>query len=178
MLIMSAFVFIGYYVILQKYPMFFPYHYVRAMAGLCVGLLCFRVTQLIKNIKINIVPRRIISAVFLVCPIVLCFFNLTFYYISVFCFIVGFGFLLSETGYSNCCTDFMGKISFSLYLVSLNVADLINWFSANKLELNVGTQYILYFLLSFVLAVILEEIVWFIDGIIKSIKQNNNKNIN
>ena len=45
---------------------------------------------------------------------------------------------------SNFLTESCRKCSFSLYLVHLNIADLINWFCKTKYKLGVWEQYIIY----------------------------------
>lgn len=89
-----------FYVLVRDYPVFYPYHFVRAAAGLSLGTITFflskRINLYIKNRNSNKWKRW--AECILLSPVIICALNLTntlFNLIIIAMFVGGFSLLFS-----------------------------------------------------------------------------------
>ena len=121
-----------WYFFLGRYDdCFIPLSYLRALGGLALGVLIY----CLKGFEENRLDDRkefftVIMAMCLICPIILTLFNIKI-------------------------TSMCSKISLPLYLVHLNVADILDHVCRHYIILNDSLQYVLYFSITFICTIVL-----------------------
>ena len=103
-----------------------------------------------------------IMCISLATPLILGFLNLTSERLIIMLFIIGFSLCLHPITFkipANKFTNVLKKYSFLIYIVHLNIADLICYWSTNFISLTKCQQYMLYFSLTVVCVFILDAIV-------------------
>ena len=171
---LAAIAVLGWYFVLGRFSdVFAPLNYIRAVAGLSLGV----ITYGFKDALQKVFPREskhevfasIIMFVCLILPIIMTFFNITANRLYIVFFVVGFAFCFSNSTKKipeSKVSVFCKKFSLVLYIVHLNMADLISYVSRIHIELNALEQYILYFALTIIGMFVLE-------GLVRLVKQIN-----
>lgn len=148
-----------WYFILHRFDdCFVPYSYARAVAGLSLGILVYCIKEFIDKHDFNKMILIVLMIIFLCFPIITTMLNIQADKINLIFIIFGFALCLSskvivlkESLFTNICR----QCSFPLYLVYLNIADLICWYCKNFKQLKIRTQYEMYFILTIVCMVLL-----------------------
>lgn len=131
---------------------FVPWSYGRAVAGLSLGILVYCCKIWIEKINYNGKALTILMYILLLFPIVASFLNIRIDRIIIISLVLGLSLCLSSKVIiipENKFTDLCKSCSFPLYLVHLNIADLIYWYCSNYRHLSTLDQYIAYFIISF-----------------------------
>jgi len=151
---------------------FAPLSYCRAVAGLSLGILTYCVKEFveIKYLRFFSKNLSIIAYSCLVIPIITNLFNIRLDRSCLICFVIGFATCFSKKNtmiFENKYTRLCGRISFPLYLVHMNVADLITWYCTHYSPLSTEIQYLIYFIISIIGVVILMIVNNYIHGLLK-----------
>ena len=153
------YVFLWYFVLGRYDDVFVPISYLRAIGGLALGVLVYCLKLFIeKRLDVREDVFTAIMAVCMVCPIVLTALNIKTDRLILIMFLIGFALNFSSKTKKiagNKFTSVCGKISLPLYLVHLNVADMIDHICRHYIVLNCFLQYILYFFITLICTIIL-----------------------
>lgn len=163
--IMAAIVVFVWYICFGRfYDCFVPLSYLRAIAGLSLGIITFWFEKQLRKIEDKRLASvlNVLLIVSLLTPVIMCFINLTNERIIILLFIIGFSLCFHPLTFkfpATKFTKFCEKYSFLIYIIHLNIADFIAYLSKKYFTLKVYEQYILYFLMTFVCVFILEALV-------------------
>ena len=148
-----------WYFILHRFSdCFVPYSYTRAVAGLALGVLVYCIKEFIENHDFNKMILTIFMVMFLSFPIITTMFNIPTDEINLIFIVAGFSLCLSSKVIvfkESLLADICRQCSFPVYLVHLNIADLICWYCKNIRQLSIRTQYIVYFILTLICMLLL-----------------------
>ena len=153
------YVFLWYFVLGRYDDVFVPISYLRAIGGLALGVLIYCLKLFVEN-RLDVrkkIPTAIMAAC-MTCPIVLTALNIKTDRLILTMFLIGFAISFSSKTKKiadNKFTSVCGKISLPLYLVHLNVADMIDHICRHYIVLNCFLQYILYFFITLICTIIL-----------------------
>lgn len=178
---MLALSFLGvviYYGFIGIYDCFAPIMFARAFAGLLLGVVVFELSQKLKEHSINSKWLKGLGGILLITPIILTVMNIEYNIVIISCFTLGFAYTFSgwDTSefWKHKIWSYLGKWSFSLYLVHLNIADFICWISKNIILLKTVEQYLMYIILTVIGVVLLEVTVKWLWRVVSFVKEKQN----
>lgn len=177
MFVLSCLGVVIFYGLIGIYDCFAPIMFARAFAGLLLGVVVFELSQRLKKHPVNAKLLKYLCVLFLTAPIILTVLNFEYNIAVLFCFALGFAGVFSadcSAFWKHKIWSYLGKWSFSLYLVHLNMADLTCWFSKNIVSLNTLEQYLMYSILSVIGVVLLEAAVKCLQRVLTGIKKKQN----
>lgn len=175
MLILSGLGAAIFYGLIRSYDAFAPKMFARAFAGLLLGVIIYELFRILKDMNINqkILDCLIITSLSI--PIILTLINVRYNIVIILSFVLGFAATFAKNDFSEfwkrSIWQYLGKWSFSLYLVHLNIADLINWICKNIVILKTHEQYFMYIVFTIIYMLILEISVKLFKHIIKSVQE-------
>lgn len=153
------YVFLWYFVLGRYDDVFVPISYLRAICGLALGVLVYCLKLFIENrLDVREDVFTAIMAICMACPIVLTAFDIKTDRLILIMFLIAFAISFSSKTkkiVGNRFTSLCGKIFLPLYLVHLNVADMIDHICRHYIVLNCFLQYILYFFITLIGTIIL-----------------------
>lgn len=141
-----------------------PLCYFRGVSGLSLGILTFwfeNRLSMLKNPKITPVLNAFMI-ISLASPVLLAFLNFTNERLIIILFIIGFSLCFHPLTLKipiTKVTRFCSTYSFLIYLIHLNIADLICYWSNEVRALGKYEQYFIYFSLTFLCVLILKVFV-------------------
>lgn len=148
-----------WYFVLGRYPVFAPISYLRAIGGLALGVLLYWIKAYIEKRPGD---RKefytVLMAICMICPVVLAALDIKTDRLILIMFLIGFSLCFSSKTQkitANKFTNICGKISLPLYLVHLNVADMIDHICRNYIVLDCFLQYALYFFITLICTLVL-----------------------
>lgn len=152
------YIFLWYFVLGRFDDCFVPTSYFRAVGGLALGVLAYWLKLFMERRLSSKKKYTAIMVACIICPIVLTALNIVVDRLILIIFVIGFSLVFSSKTdkiKANVFTDMCGKLSLPLYLVHLNIMDLITYFCRNYSVLNSSLQYILLFTISTVCTLLL-----------------------
>lgn len=151
--IFIAFIIIFLNVMLDNYSVFFPMHYLRALSGLLCGFIVFSITDYIdEHMKKKYTSfLHKIAIVTLLIPVLFSVINYQNNIVCIICFSIGLAFMHVTNSTNQMMIPIakqLGEVSFLIYLLHLNIADLICYLSQNIYKLSALLQYVMYFVIT------------------------------
>lgn len=175
MLILSSIGSVIFYGFVRSYAVYAPRMFARAFVGLLLGVIIYELSCKLNSLNINSGLTGFLTILLLAIPIVLNAINIECTIPIIICFVLGFAFTFSKsdipTFWSKSIWTYLEKWSFSLYLVYLNVEDLVCWISKVLDPLKSHEQYIIYTVLTAVGVIVLEISVEILNSTILAKRQ-------
>lgn len=142
-----------------------PFGLIRALAGLCLGIVVYGVAGYMRSARFNALQRVVLTVVeegVLLLSVYNMYFQTSTLVFNLLCFFVGLSIMFSGQSYTavicNRLTDLLGKVSLVIYIFHWTVGAYITTFFKTSADNKILLYYLLTLFFSFLIYLIVEKI--------------------